>query len=1677
MDLSKAHGRFLSGAIKKLLGNPEQGSVAFIKCLTPDLVKGLIGLDTFEPQDWKVWLVGNNDHGCGRTISADYAVELRETKGDPLLLLVDTENAGAGMDGIYSAALEVDEVQLFKGACSLARREITKVSSSLVRTTAADAVGVAKKYGGLVAVNGWTEFDFLCQVVEDEGNVGAHLHRLGLWCINEETEMVSRADLLESCKFVEVLLGVSSASHSPASRVDRLRLDEESEEFRTGLVNALKSVEGLPKFTALQRLRESKELWVGRLRRRPDSDISGIKLTPWRNNKGNVHRWSGLTILSDTKSVPQLIFERGDEKKSENPIFEIRWTVEPTGLEKDSVEYEVTVNIDLDGNNQRVPPRVVSHSDTGREQKCRFTVDDFDDLEDGALVSATVKVDVVGRQEIEGIETEEFNIRFGKLPPKEQADGAHKKYRTLSEGLVEAENRKQVSSLTAELNKAISIGSNGYVVLREPTGKGKLNSVQVYYPPLISEVERQWVGLKGAIGRWKVTVRDSGDRSEEAEFIPLSGEVNDEWQHTELASRKLARVFQEVGSIGQVYDDTLPNFGEIKEYTRSWSALLKTGNPMLALANTIEVQSLSGNSIGIIVLPSHPLRVAWHAAYDNLVLHTAFETEHKAKEGDTKTSKRKKIKSNDIIREFKCLDGSMFPEFLPNPNGGTYVFGDMLGFHAVGMVPDSDKEPKAAMAILSRTIGEGKVIDVAPTTGTESARVLTDEIAKYLDCHENSRLLYIHALRAGDGLTVSRALGGVHKRFSSSSKNADRGKNAQKSRKVPVFSLDIYPSQQQRGVSGKFITDARAKRRKRSGVIEQDDKWMFESVYLPSGINIPRLRWARKEPSAPKTSAHLAIAFDTFESMVVAAESLVGEETEPHYAFGMISTFERRYSSTPSPIWESKTRLAEEGEKHPSRRSHSEVIKGLQAALKSAVVRHLGKTTGNPVLRTEITSEKEDSLKELHELCDWVITLDRNAGVEYFDSPRDNRAIYDAYVIDCVPEREDLGCLQLITSTSNLEEVQNLLNETLDQMGLIRSRKNAEFLLENLKALSGRLAIRLTGDHPPTSELVALAISRANCRHASSNGDCWVSLSGGFIIPVDDVRDLLPPLNDSSYSASAERPDLIYVSVEQRRGLSFRFIEVKYRRHLRRVRAPEFVNQILSQTSSLRSRWEKHYMSKDVCNAFRSVRRANLARVLRFYADKAHRHGLSSKTHAKFISEINRMIERGADYKFAPNTRGDLGWVFCPEHGNEPELLSTGTIPDQVFLFGPERLPSSGRDDNELPSGEASVNRSIDAENEGETNSNVDDEPQCSTVKTKDVLEVPTETNKPPPSINLGTDVLASSAVDWHLRIKGNPHLLIAGLPGMGKTTCLINLCKQMVAGDVLPIVFSFHQDIDEKLVEAVGDVRFVTFDGLGFNPLQIEDRSKVTAHLDVAGEMRDIFTAIYPELGDLQADMIRQAIKKSFEEIGWVNQHTVDGDPPFKRFVDILRAKKVTDSSLKTLLTRLGELDDYGFFTTSKAEHGNLWEGKKPVVVQIHTTQNENLQRAFSYLVFYGLYKDMFRRGLQNRITHSLVFDEAHRAAKLKLIPTMAKECRKYGISMVLASQEATDFDSSVFSAIANYLVLRSTAKDARFLVKNVSDSRQEKPLIDQIKRMDRFKALYFREGKNRPSHIKLAL
>ena len=1255
MEWTNLHGQILGHAFSNVLGQAESGAMAFVRCLTPDVVERLAKDANFSLQDWQVRRVADSDNAETRTITADHAVEVRETKGEATLLLVDTDRAGAGMDGIYSASQEVDEAGLFKEAQRLAAAEVTRQLSRVDRQYAEDAIKKAVGFGTQYSISPWTVFDFLCRIAAHKRHPGAYFHLLGLWPVKKSDELAPKEELDFARRFVDHLLGTAAFGLTIPARIESLRLAKLTDEQRRDLEGFLHTAETQSLLPALEKLADKKHLWVGALQIENATDIESIELVSWRNRNGTIAKWSGLRERPDDE-LPELILDPEPETSAAYSTLEIRWKTRPSNLEKNAVEYHIAVLTDMD---EELAVREVVHSGK-REEKCRFNNDDFSLLNEDSLVSAKVVVSVMGNDVVEPQESEEFLIRFGETPEK-TAGGAGKKVRTFSEGMVELNDRESVSAIV-DNPAGFSFDEKGNSVLLRTITSKRL-SFRVSCPPLIRAVENQWMGRAGMPGHWRVKVRASGVQAGEVDFIRCEGNGK-AWNRVTTASRRLAAYVCKSNSVvGHIYDDKAKAFDSIKEYIRAWTLLLENGAPSLALCNTVEVQSLAGKTIGLIVLPMHPLRVAWHAAYDNLVLHAAFEQDQKAKA---------------IRDELQCLDGAMFPAFLPNPAGGSFVFADTLGFHAVGMVPDTDKEPKAAVAILASALGEDASMDNAPTVGGQSAKIVGDEIVKYLDCHNTSRLLHVHALRAGDGLTIARSLGHVHDHLHRADDEDGLFVDSdEKYREPPIFSLEMYPSEEQRGIAGRFIVEARERRRSGAGVVSTDDRWMLESLSLSGGVNMPKLRWARKDRTEPETAAHIAVAFDTFESHVV-SDGQEPSNDGPFHAFGLLSFYKRDFTTKPTPMWHSTIPPTKDGEKHPSDRMHTERLARLQHALQGNVARYVGAENGKlPVLHTAISPEKADNLKNLHRLCDWVITLDRNAGIEYFDSPRDNGEIYDAYVIDCVPEREDLGCLQLITSTSNLDEVRRLLDDALNQMGLSRSRRNAEFLLEHLKALSGRLAIRLTGDKPPISELIALAFSQANCRQPREEDPCWLSLEHGFIVPVDDVRDLLPPFNDKNDDEKNVRSDLVYVTTAPRKGLIFHFIEIKHRRDLRAARSPNILSRVRDQTEGMRKRWNGWY-SDEVCSAFRAVRRAKLARVLRFYVDKARRHHLSEARHGELVTEINRMIERGGNYKLDIDESGDRGWVFCPEYaGASPLEISPDNWTIKVFLFGPSLLPDS----------------------------------------------------------------------------------------------------------------------------------------------------------------------------------------------------------------------------------------------------------------------------------------------------------------------------------------------------------------------------------------------------------------
>ncbi|HRH98504.1 MAG TPA: hypothetical protein PLB55_21360, partial [Prosthecobacter sp.] len=539
--------------------------------------------------------------------------------------------------------------------------------------------------------------------------------------------------------------------------------------------------------------------------------------------------------------------------------------------------------------------------------------------------------------------------------------------------------------------------------------------------------------------------------------------------------------------------------------------------------------------------------------------------------------------------------------------------------------------------------------------------------------------------------------------------------------------------------------------------------------------------------------------------------------------------------------------------------------------------------------------------------------------------------------------------------------------------------------------------------------------------------------------------------------------DLLYIGIPGARGhFSMRFIEVKYRGNLSSARSADLAETMATQTQRTRQRWENSFFSETASTTERTLRGARLARVLRFYADKAARHHLDAETHCRFVETLAEFLRKPADYALPILDAADLGYVFCPDFtAARPELLYSNN--DQgcnIWIFGPDSLP-----DQTQPSGEIAAQPIIPVQPPPA-------EPAAFIVTDDAPPQAAPLVELPATGVHLG-ETRADESVTWSPTIKTNPHLMIVGLPGMGKTHSLINICSQLQNRSITPIVFSYHDDIDEKLAEIFPLIQGYDCTTLGFNPLRIGQPSPI-AHVESAGQIRDIFHAVFPDLGELQLEQLRSALKQSYEEQGWRNGATGE-TPLFRRFVDLLREGGGTDKRTQTLLARLNELDDFRFFDVTESS-GGLLESGEPQIIRIHSVSNEAMQRACAGFVLYRIYQDMFRRGRQDRLTHAIVFDEAHRAGKLKLLPTMAKECRKYGIALIVASQEARDFDPGLFAAIGSNLVLRVTDQDARVMARNSAGSDQEKALADKLKTMPKYEAMFFTESLKKPVQVRLA-
>jgi len=1653
--------QFLSDLFASVLGKATDGNVAFCRCLAPDVVKSLGASSSFAPLGWEVRAVLDRIDQNKRWITSDHAVEVREDKGPAILLLVDVGLAGAGMDGIYSASREITEDMLYKQAKALAKRRIGKELFELAET----AIKQVRYIGERKSLSKWQQLEFFSSISGEQSRFGSSIAIIGLWPIQGTPESINEKALQISARMVDRLFMGSGNARTPAERVQSLLLEGASHEQVIGLQRLIRESARKPLVEVLEDIIGQPQLWINEIQ--PgflSQQLQRVKLRDWRDRKGSISKWSGLT----DGNPPQFLLSSERVAK-----LEVRFETEPEQLPKGSVEYRISV---ISGEDE-LAYRHVSHvvKKGAQYQTVKLTAEDFENVLEDSQFEAKVIVSVVGMDTEIFDESEEFLIRFGDAPI-ETTSNLSRFERCMVEGALHISDVEQFEIDVANPHCFEVSSTRNHVAFRAPFAK---KSYKVQRPSLIDVLERMQ-SEQVEIGRWSVRVREDGQRVEDPKFHrAIVGDANA--QELEKAQKNFFSLKKDLkdrgGFWGGIYSTNLKS--RVDTTINSWIPILEQGHPELALAETLEVQSLSGKTIGLIVLPSHPLRIAWHSSYDNLLRFLRYDLGLSP------------IRTKEAVGN---LHASHFPSILPGLEPGqNFVYADTLAFFANAMVSDQDKEPKSSVAMLMRALGLQEHDPSVSSMGFQVSVSLAREISRYIQFHgladSSAGAVLLHALRPGDGCTVARAIGNALK----STLSGEEGEVS------PIrFNLEMFPAQPGSDITGNFLVDLVERHRTGAAGIADADRWMLESHSLASGVTLPRLRWARKDSSLPCTPSHIAVAFDSFNTRVSYVPIDRLPKSAPLHIYGLIANIQRSFEFKPTPNWNSWVPIDSDGEKHPVARVLSDRLLKLNKALMKCVCRRASKSEDYwPVLQTTLAADQQDSLRLVHALSDWVITVDRNAGIEYFDAPRDEPSIYETYVIDCVPERDDLGSLQMITSTTRTDEIRELLDQMLVKMSLSASRRNCEFLVRHLKALSGRLAMRLTSLGSTSSELIALALVHSQCENTSEEDSAsWMSLHRGFFIPVDDIPDLAPKVkrvddDENSASAARVRSDLIFVSIKSRGSFSLTFVEVKYRRNLRAARAPDLAQQIAEQTEGHRDAWMKWYFDEKVAEPVLAVRRSKFARAMRFYLEKARRHYLSEEFYERLLVQIDRWMIDGVKYKLAEPNTPTRGYVFCPEYINsDPTTISHLAENTKIVLFGATTMPdlavgveraflqatefeASVSTTSSEPVSEVEISTSssdpTDADGLGPLNSRAELSENAN--RTNLGSGKPSEPAPQSAAIRFGQSKPGDEPVNWNLSSSANPHLMIVGFPGMGKTEAVMNICQQLHSKNIVPIIFSYHADIDERLSTRLKQVRLLNHSQLGFNPMHIETVTP-TAHVDSAGMLRDIFAAMFTDLGDIQLERLRTAIRNSYVRHGWgTSSDQVPTIPDFRDFYTQLKSEPKPE---KNLLARLDELDDYHVFENS-GDVRSLLETEIPMVLQIHATQNEMVQRATAMIGLFNIYKEMFRRGVQTRITHAVIFDEAHRASKMKLLPKLAAECRKFGISLILASQSAKDFDTALFSNVASYLLLRMTDQDAAVLAKNITTSDQSKRTCDRLKQLEKYNALFFREGHRQATHVLL--
>ena len=635
----------------------------------------------------------------------------------------------------------------------------------------------------------------------------------------------------------------------------------------------------------------------------------------------------------------------------------------------------------------------------------------------------------------------------------------------------------------------------------------------------------------------------------------------------------------------------------------------------------------------VLVAPTHPLRALWFAAWAKLGARWVAAARTAPREYVVPTREA-------LLR---LLSPTNFPPVIPTAAGHVLTAVDSINPFWTLFAASTEEDPRGLVGEVCSALGlpepaiGGALIDGA---------YLASRVCRYLVQHPYVRTLTINAFNPGRAGVLGDMLIDLQKEPAFADLRYD----------IRLF----VPDPDAPGVGEELAALLTSDR----GISARE----ADAFSVPAETHLhPKLRLAVRATkdfrvSPEMHSAHLSLLFDVFP-----AEEVASRKSDPRHAtafvHGLVQEFSTEYHEDELTIaWRRQPR---HGVARPIENAEalSDLLGSLAAAMSSGTATIATGQSGvdlRPVVSLVLGPDDRALLHQVHEVSDWVFTLDRNLGIEFFD--HGGRAVRPDYLIDHSPDMASTLGHRLVITSRSVAELEALLRPVLEQYGLQADGRHALVLLDQLRSLSGRLALKLISSPTQRAEALGLALSRLYLEHQGV-------FENQVIVPLDVHLELYRVLkaqaNELGDEVSFRRTDLGLFDLDlTRRTITCRLVEVKCYSGVGDVAQyntlkSSIAEQIGQSEQVLAHHFDPQRTPQD--RPDRAFKTRELALLLEFYLERAERYGAIGREAADEARYFLHTLDDGYRLAF---TRSALIFDFA-KHGTEPSE-SEGGIDDQT---------------------------------------------------------------------------------------------------------------------------------------------------------------------------------------------------------------------------------------------------------------------------------------------------------------------------------------------------------------------------------------------------------------------------